>query len=332
MLTREGSRGMEFNAWSNGNPPNHTLILPFTRMLGSPMDFTPGIFDILYENLDLSNGVEFPLNITVIDSGNNFQNLRYKGSESIWFDKKMERKLSVDDGKMIAHWTIEEYFQPGEWQWGITADHPKTGKSNIWLLEAIGKNENLSIDIDEKGNPSGFDKLFIPFLDIDSNDNSITGYAATSLPRVSTTLAKQLALYVIIHSPLQMASDFIENYEKHPEAFEFIKSVPVIWDTTIVLNGEIEQFLTIARKDRNSDNWYIGGITNKESRTMQFDLSFLDEGSYVARIYADGDSADWESNPLDYKIFEKVVSKGELVTMKLASGGGQAIELEKLTD
>ena len=332
MLTREGSRGMEFNAWSNGNPPNHTLILPFTRMLGSPMDYTPGIFDILYENLDLSNGVEFPLNITVIDSGNNFQNLRYKGSESIWFDKKMERKLNVDDGKMIAHWTIEEYFQPGEWQWGITADHPESSKNNIWLLEAIGKNENLSINVDEKGNVSGFDTLFIPFLDINNNESSITGYAATSLPRVSTTLAKQLALYVIIHSPLQMASDFIENYEKHPEAFEFIKSVPVSWDTTIVLDGEIEQFLTIARKDRNSDNWYIGGITNEESRTLQFDLSFLNEGSYVARIYADGDSADWESNPLDYQIFEKVVSKGESVTMKLANGGGQAIELEKVKD
>jgi hypothetical protein len=301
-------------------------------MLGSPMDFTPGIFDILYENLDLSNGVEFPINITVIDSGNNFQNLRYKGSESIWFDKKMERKLNVDNGKMIAHWTIEEYFQPGEWQWGITADHPESSKNNIWLLEAVGKNENLFINVDEKGNSSGFDTLFIPFLNIDNNDNSITGYAATSLPRVSTTLAKQLALYVTIHSPLQMASDFIENYEEHPEAFEFIKSVPVNWDTTIVLNGEIEQFLTIARKGKNSDNWYIGGITNEESRTLQFDLSFLDEGSYIARIYADGDSADWESNPLDYKIFEKVVSKGELVTMKLASGGGQAIALEKLKD
>ena len=129
-----------------------------------------------------------------------------------------------------------------------------------------------------------------------------------------------------------MASDFIENYEKHPEAFEFIKSVPVSWDTTIVLDGEIEKFLTIARKDRNSDNWYIGGITNEESRTIQFDLSFLNEGTYVARIYADGDSADWESNPLDYQIFEKVVSKGELVTMKLANGGGQAIELEKVKD
>ena len=183
-----------------------------------------------------------------------------------------------------------------------------------------------------EGNVSGFDTLFIPFLDINNNESSITGYAATSLPRVSTTLAKQLALYVIIHSPLQMASDFIENYEKHPEAFEFIKSVPVSWDTTIVLDGEIEKFLTIARKDRNSDNWYIGGITNEESRTLQFDLSFLNEGTYVARIYADGDSADWESNPLDYKIFEKVVSKGELVTMKLANGGGQAIELEKVKD
>ena len=242
----------------------------------------------------------------------------------------MEKKLNTDDKRKITHWTIEEYFQPGEWEWGITADHSESDKNNIWLLEAIGKNENLSINVDEKGNVSGFDTLFIPFLDINNNESSITGYAATSLPRVSTTLAKQLALYVIIHSPLQMASDFIENYEKHPEAFKFIKNVPVNWDTTIVLNGEIEQFLTIARKDKNSDNWYIGGITNEESRTLQFDLSFLNEGSYVARIYADGDSADWESNPLDYKIFEKVVSRGESVTMKLANGGGQAIELEKV--
>ena len=183
-----------------------------------------------------------------------------------------------------------------------------------------------------EGNANGVDTLFIPFLDLNKNDNSITGYPATSLPRVSTTFAKQLALYVTTHSPLQMAADFIENYEKHPKAFEFIKSVPVSWDTTIVLNGEIEQFLTIARKDRNSDNWYIGGITNRESRTLQFNLSFLDEGSYLARIYADGDLADWQSNPLDYKIFEKVVSKSELMTMKLASGGGQAIELEKIKD
>ena len=332
MLTREGARGMEYNAWSNGNPPNHTLILPFTRMLGSPMDFTPGIFDVLYENLDISNGIEFPLNITVIDSGNDFQNLRYKSSESVWFDKKMEKKLNVDNDRMITHWTIEEYFQPGEWEWGITADHPKSGKNNIWLLEAIEKYKNLSFNVDKKGNANGVDTLFIPFLDLNKNDNSITGYPATSLPRVSTTFAKQLALYVTTHSPLQMAADFIENYEKHPEAFEFIKSVPVSWDTTIVLNGEIEQFLTIARKDRNSDNWYIGGITNRESRTLQFDLSFLDEGSYLARIYADGDLADWQSNPLDYKIFEKVVSKSELITMKLASGGGQAIELEKIKD
>ena len=84
--------------------------------------------------------------------------------------------------------------------------------------------------------------MFIPFLDINNNESSITGYAATSLPRVSTTLAKQLALYVIIHSPLQMASDFIENYEKHPEAFEFIKNVPVSWDTTIVLTERLNNF------------------------------------------------------------------------------------------
>ena len=199
------------------------------------------------------------------------------------------------------------------------------------LSAAYYLSKKHKVDLFEKGDHFGGHAYTID-LNIDNNDNSITGYAATSLPRVSTTLAKQLALYVTIHSPLQMASDFIENYEEHPEAFEFIKSVPVNWDTTIVLNGEIEQFLTIARKGKNSDNWYIGGITNEESRTLQFDLSFLDEGSYIARIYADGDSADWESNPSDYKIFEKVVSKGELVTMELASGGGQAIALEKLKD
>ena len=331
MLTREGSRGMEYNAWSNGNPPNHTLILPFTRMLGAPMDFTPGIFDILYENLDINNDIEFPLTITVIDSGNDFQNLRFKSSESVWFDKKMEKKTTIDNNKKITHWTVNEYFQPGEWEWGVTSDHPITGKNNIWLLEALGIKNNLFFTVDDNGYPYGLDTLFIPFLDLNgSNENSITGYPDVTLPRVSTTLSKQLALYVIIHSPLQMAADFIENYDRYPDAFEFIKNVPVSWDTTIVLNGEVEEYLTIARKDRENNDWYIGGITNEERRTLKFELSFLDEGLYNAKIYADGKSTNWLSNPLDYEIFNGTVSKNNLMTMELASGGGQVIHLKKM--
>jgi alpha-glucosidase len=127
-----------------------------------------------------------------------------------------------------------------------------------------------------------------------------------------------------------MASDFIENYDRYPDAFEFIKNVPVSWDTTIVLNGEVEEYLTIARKDRENNDWYIGGITNEERRTLKFELSFLDEGLYNAKIYADGKSTDWLSNPLDYEIFNGTVSKNNLMTMELASGGGQVIHLKKM--
>ena len=125
MLTREGARGMEYNAWPGGNPPNHTLILPFTRLLGSPMDFTPGIFDLLLENIDNHNNNEFPITITVIDSGNGYTNLRFKSSESIWIDKEMDSTIEIIHGKEIKTWTIKENFQVGEWEWGVTADLPE---------------------------------------------------------------------------------------------------------------------------------------------------------------------------------------------------------------
>ena len=101
-------------------------------------------------------------------------------------------------------------------------------------------------------------------------------------------------MYVIIHSPLQMASDFIENYKNHP-AIEFIKSVPVSWDTTIVLNGEIEKYLTMARKDRNSNDWFIGSISDDSSRNFNLPLSFLTEGDYQALIYSDTENTDLET-------------------------------------
>lgn len=218
FLSREVFRGQEFEAWSAGNPPEHLVILPFTTMLGGPMDYTPGIFNI---------------------------------------------KLKKLTGK---------------------GDSPKDG---VYTYEST--------------------ETYKP-------DN-----------RVHTTLCKQLALYVIINSPVQMAADLPENYVGHP-AFQFIRDVPIIWESTKVLNGEIGEFLTIVKKDRNSENWFLGSITNENARTFDIKLDFLDEGKmYQAIIYADGPSAHWNDNPVAFVIEQKEVKKGDAYQINLAPGGGQAV-------
>jgi alpha-glucosidase len=202
MMTREGARGTEYEAWSEGNPPEHTVILPFTRCLGGPLDYTPGIFDIQIESLD-----KF---------------------------------------------------------------------------------------------------------------------------RVHTTLAKQLALYVVIYSPMQMAADLPENYRGNP-AFKFIKDVPVDWEDTKILHAEIGKYITTARKDRNSDDWYVGSMTNEEGRTLDVKLDFLTPAKkYKAEIYADGANADMETNPLPVDISTQVVTSETILGVKLAPGGGHAIRLHLL--
>jgi alpha-glucosidase len=141
--------------------------------------------------------------------------------------------------------------------------------------------------------------------------------------RVHTTLAKQLALMVVIYSPLQMAADLIENYKGHP-AFQFIKDVPTNWDDTKVLNAKIGDYVTIARKKNNS--WFIGSITDENARDFNFKLDFLDaDTQYEAVIYADGPDADWQTNPLSYVIDKKLVRKDDDFRMVLAKGGGQAV-------
>ena len=207
LMTREGVRGMEWNAWDQGggNSPEHTTVIPFTRMLSGPLDYTPGIFDLTYEG-------------------------RYP-------------------------------------------------------------------------------------------DN-----------RVRTTLAKQLALMVVLYSPLQMAADMPENYEGH-SAFQFIVDVPVDWEDTIVLNGEIGEYVTIARKDRNSADWYMGSVTDENGRTLEIELSFLDpDVKYVAEIYADDSDADWETNPHGYEIRQELVDSKTNLKLMLAPGGGQAIRLRPATE
>ena len=144
--------------------------------------------------------------------------------------------------------------------------------------------------------------------------------------RVNHTLAKELALYVTIYSPLHMAADLPENYEERPDALQFIKDVPVDWYDTKVLNGEIGKYITTIRKDRNSEDWYLGSITDEESREFTFTLNFLNEGdSYIAQIYRDSDDADWDTNPYGFVVEEMEVDSETELTVKLAPGGGQAI-------
>jgi alpha-glucosidase len=202
-MTQEGVRGQEYDAWSRdgGNPPDHTTIIPFTRGLAGPIDFTPGTF--------------------------NYTNPVY----------------------------------------------PNT--------------------------------------------------------RVQTTLAKQLALSVVIYSPLQMASDMIENYENNP-AFEFITSCPANWSKTVVPDAKIGEYVTIARKDRNSENWYVGSITNADSRKLTLPLSFLDKGAkYKAKIFKDGEGAEYKSNPYPVAIEEMDVTSDTVIDLNLATSGGTAIILTK---
>ncbi len=204
----EAARGNEFNAWSIGNPPEHECILPFTRLLGGPMDYTPGIFQI---------------------------------------------------------------------------------KMNV--------------------------------------------YDSAKTEQVHTTLCKQLALYVTMYSPLQMAADLIENYEKHLDAFQFIKDVPTDWDRSIVLDAEPGDFIYMARKDKKSKDWYLGAITNEQGREFVPELSFLEEGTkYEAQIYMDGMNADWRQNPMDYKIEKRTVKRNNKLKIKLAPGGGCAIRFKALND
>jgi len=143
---------------------------------------------------------------------------------------------------------------------------------------------------------------------------------------VQTTLAKQLALYVLIYSPIQMVPDLIENYAKHVDAFQFIKDVPTDWSETHILNGEVGDFVTIARKDRNSEAWYLGSGTDENGRVIEVPLHFLDaKKSYIAEIYRDGAKAHWKTAPFEFVVEERKVSSADTLTIRLAAGGGQAI-------
>lgn len=209
MMSREGARGKEWDAWSAGNPPSHEVTLPFTRLLAGPMDFTPGTFDILYEN---------------------------------------------------------------------TRNSPRR---KLW---------NCGPEVDM---------------------------------RVNTTLAKQIAEWVIIYSPVQMASDLIENYEGHP-AFRFFRDFDADCDWSRALAGEPGEFVAVVR--RAGENYFLGAATDEQPRTLSLPLDFLKPGTkYRATIYADGPDADWKTNPSSYTISEREVSSADTLEVAMAPGGGQAV-------
>ena len=203
-LAQESARGGEFESMG-GNPPSHTCILPFTRLKGGPMDYTPGLF---------------------------------------------ETKMS--------------YYGEGK----------------------------------------------------DS--------------QAGTTLARQLALYLTMPSPMQMVCDLPENYQRFPDAFQFIKDVPVDWSDSKYLEAEPNRYITVARRDKNSDDWYVGAITDENARTAIIDMSFLPKGEkFEATIYEDAADAHWKDNPQAYKIRKMKVDSKTKLKQHLAPGGGAAIRIIK---
>ena len=202
-VANEAGRGNEYNAFSIGSPPDHETIMPFTRYMGGPMDYTPGIFKL-------------------------------RG----YVDYAKERQMH-------------------------------------------------------------------------------------------STLAKQLALYVTLYSPVQMAADLPENYAAHMDAFQFIKDVAVDWDDTKIIEAEPGDYVTTARKEKGGSSWFIGAITDEHSRKASILLDFLDNGAkYVATIYKDGPNADWKTNPEAYTIEKFIVDNKTIVSILLADGGGAAVSLK----
>ena len=150
--------------------------------------------------------------------------------------------------------------------------------------------------------------------------------------QVQTTLAKQLALYVTLYSPLQMAADLVENYEKHMDAFQFIKDVAVDWDDSEYIEAEPGDYITVARKAKGTDNWFVGGITDENARTAGFTLDFLTPGKqYVAILYAAGKDADYKENPTSYQIKKGIVTNKTKISVWEARSGGFALSLIEAT-
>ncbi|MBQ3310350.1 glycoside hydrolase family 97 protein [Candidatus Saccharibacteria bacterium] len=172
-----------------------------------------------------------------------------------------------------------------------------------------------------------FTRLLAGGMDYTSGIFDITNVAK----RLATTLARQLAYYVTIYSGMQMAADRPRFYEEvHPDAYEFIRTVPINWEKTVPLLGRIGDYYVVARQDRASADWYIGGVTNEEAHRVRLNLDFLEDGEYLAEIYRDADTAHYRDNPLGMTIETRKVLKSDYLDIWMAPGGGFAVKLQKV--
>lgn len=154
-----------------------------------------------------------------------------------------------------------------------------------------------------------------------------------STKKIKTTITHQLALYVTLYSPLQMAADYPENYEKFADAFQFIKDVPLDWSKTLYIEAEPYEYLTIARKDKNSNNWFMGSIAGKNARVAHITFNFLDpEKSYIATLYIDTEETDFEKNPQSYSIQKVIVNSKSKLSQPVSIGSGFAITIFEVSD
>lgn len=145
---------------------------------------------------------------------------------------------------------------------------------------------------------------------------------------IRSTLAKQLALYVVLYSPIQMVPDLFVNYERHADAFQFIVDVPTDWEESVAVAGEVGDYVAIARKERGGEDWYLGAITDERARQISVPLTFLEADlEYVATIYRDGDHADWATDPGDYAIEERRFDRYDTLDLRLGAGGGAAVRI-----
>ena len=205
----------------------------------------------------------------------------------------------------------------------------------------IGNESARGTEYEAFGGSKPFHTTLLPFIRLIGGPMDYTpGIFDTKLDfmgdlphgQVQTTLAKQLALYVTLYSPLQMAADLVENYEKHMDAFQFIKDVAVDWDDSEYIEAEPGDYITVARKAKGTDNWFVGGITDENARTAGFTLDFLTPGKqYVAILYADGKDADYKENPTSYQIKKGIVTNKTKISVWEARSGGFALSLIEAT-
>lgn len=266
------------------------------------------------------------------------------GTEIVWYDENGKPNHEWHHGQFMVehHQRVVELAAKHKILLNVHEGVKDTGLRRTWpnlMTREVARGQEYNAWGGDGGNPPDH-VVIIPFTrnlsgPFDYTPGIVELFFDEYRPdnRINSTLAKELALYVIIHSPLQMAADLPENYEKNLDVFQFIKDVPVDWSETKVLHASIGNYVTIVRKDQNSDDWYLGSITDENGRLLKAPLSFLDPGrKYIAAIHRDGNDADWIENPYDIIIEEKIVDCSMILTLRLATSGGQAIRFTPIND